>query len=142
MAKLPDKPSELIELALKDLASVERSKAYKVDMGTWHSPAKYDGPCSVCLAGAVMARTLRMPRDEEHSPWLHGTRKMGSETVRKLIALDYFRSGDVRFALNNCKLTRPANLPGGVRVTPYSSNRRAFKTDMRRLARRLRAVGL
>ena len=36
--KLPGKPSALIRLALHDLALVERSKKYRVDMGSWHMP--------------------------------------------------------------------------------------------------------
>lgn len=61
--QLPDKPSELIRLALKDLRKTERQFwKYKIDMDIWHSGKTSTlSRCSVCLAGAVMAQTLKTP---------------------------------------------------------------------------------
>lgn len=35
---LPDKPSELIRLAIKDLETCEASEKYAIFMGAWHEP--------------------------------------------------------------------------------------------------------
>lgn len=52
-ANLPNKLSDVIMVALEDLVKAERSKRYKVNMDHWHAP---NGKCSVCFAGAVMAK--------------------------------------------------------------------------------------
>ena len=56
MSELPDKPSELIRLALADLRKCEADPRYLIDMAQWHRPVTSE-LCHVCLAGAVMART-------------------------------------------------------------------------------------
>lgn len=57
MTQLPDKPSELIRLAVADLERAEASPDYIIDMGCWHEPIP-NGLCAVCFAGAVIAGTL------------------------------------------------------------------------------------
>ena len=66
---LPEKASDLLELAVRDAMAVAKMKGYKLDMGTWHSP---NGVCRVCMAGAVMARTLRVARGAFWSPGIVG----------------------------------------------------------------------
>jgi hypothetical protein len=56
MNYLPLRLHELLDLALKDLMSCAKSTKYVIDMGTWHEP--YRDGCHVCMAGAVMARSL------------------------------------------------------------------------------------
>lgn len=56
---LPNKPSELIAIALADLIKVEKSKKFRVAMGAWHWTPPGSNVCHVCLAGAVMACTLK-----------------------------------------------------------------------------------
>jgi hypothetical protein len=105
MNQLPDKPSELIRLAVKDMQLCEADPRYKLDMRSWHRPV--EGACHVCMAGAVMAQTLTL------SPYIPincslnitGTidfqmRQLGveepSEQLRllnKLRAIDAFREG-------------------------------------------------
>lgn len=69
----PKKSSELIRMAIYDLLWVSKNPQYKIDMKEWHTPS--DGVCKVCLAGAVMARTLRvLPTEMSHAseqpyPW-------------------------------------------------------------------------
>lgn len=63
---LPDKTSELLKLALKDLLSVESDKDYSVNMYLWHESVRGDS-CHVCLAGSVMARTLKVPKTQNVS---------------------------------------------------------------------------
>ncbi len=62
--KLPGKPSQLIRIAMTDLAKAEKAKL-KIDMGDWVT-LQYKKPknkpavkvCTVCLAGSVMMNTL------------------------------------------------------------------------------------
>jgi hypothetical protein len=54
---LPNKPSELIRVALKDLEEAERDPHYEVEMCTWHRPSSTTGVCTVCLAGSVLAKS-------------------------------------------------------------------------------------
>lgn len=87
---LPDKPSELIRLALSDLKKVEAaSDDYIVDMGEWHS-SDYEcsGKCAVCFAGSVISQTLHIsPRSDV------GPSSFDRDTCSKLSALNEFRNG-------------------------------------------------
>jgi hypothetical protein len=59
--ELPDKLSELIRVAVKDLEACRADPAYVIDMFDWHLPR--GGVCHVCLAGAVFAKTCGAPPD-------------------------------------------------------------------------------
>ena len=99
---LPDKPSELIRVALADLRKCEKDKRYGVDMGDWHSP---DGSrCYVCLAGAVMAKTLGAPIGESKSAGSYGSAPLVSD---RLCALDDFRRGEVSDGLEELGILSP-----------------------------------
>jgi hypothetical protein len=89
---LPDTLSGLIRVALKDLRTVEASKAYKVDMDRWHTP-EANGVCHVCMAGAVMATTLRCSplAVVDTTSWLNGVED-------KLQAIDCLRGGNISWA--------------------------------------------
>lgn len=54
---LPDKPSDLLELALNDAKRLNRSR-YQMDAGRYHERARRrdDDKCGVCLAGARLWR--------------------------------------------------------------------------------------
>lgn len=54
---LPTTPSKLLRLAVKDARAVAKMKTRSLDMFTWHTPLK-GGKCVVCMAGAVMDRSL------------------------------------------------------------------------------------
>ncbi len=128
MTTLPDKPSELIRLALKDLEACERSPNYFVDMDTWHKPLF--GQCAVCLAGAVMARTLGINRDADVSP-----PDLGAATDDRLSALDALRLGEIGEALVNLNIARPPEMPARVPMACYHDGDPAdFKNDMFELA--------
>ena len=134
--QLPGKPSELLELALSDLAKVERSSKYNVSMGNWHSPTRYNG-CHVCMAGAVMAKTLEAVRFKEHVPGDFET-----DTKMKLRALDYFRAGWLDLALTFLGIDLPQSLARKIDVADYHENRRDFKKDMRSIIKALEHEGL
>lgn len=111
-SKLPDKLTDLIELALKDLTEVEALPVrYTVRMSFWHAPAQQMGipggdQCMVCLAGAVMARTLALPDDVEID-LLSMENYMSGVDRRKLEALDYVRKGDLVTAANITCIDQP-----------------------------------
>lgn len=119
MKRLPKKLSDLILLALGDLEAVERSSRFKVDMKDWFSvknAIRYQAGrarvnssltsetahCTVCFAGAVMARSLDAVEkslnleDEGYmTPYDFGNNE------NKLQALNSIRLGDVRLALHH-----------------------------------------
>lgn len=137
-ATLPDKPSELIRVALADLRKVEAMPdVYRVDMSYWHHPR--DGKCSVCFAGAVMAQTIKLDVDAHVSAY---DDRFDIETENKLEALNSFREGAVGDGLSY--LGRYSDWHGEYYrdVTPYSDDREAFHCDMQTLASDLEAVGL
>lgn len=134
MAKLPNKPSQLIDLAIDDLEKVENSERYRVNMSEWHTP--YDETCHVCLAGAVMAMELQAdPLDElcpEDFEQLDGA----------LLALDQFRRGLVGEGLQLLWLTTSAPVAASRNVMRYDVNPTQFKADMRQMAKDFRELGL
>lgn len=64
MIELPRKLSALLRIAVEDAQKAEATPGYVLHMGTWHSP-RHDGVCRVCMAGAVMAMRLEVPRDQD-----------------------------------------------------------------------------
>jgi len=67
-AKFPDKYSDLIELAIKDIQLCKKDKRYEIDMTEWHTYSLFTDICSVCLVGSVLAKTLGADRVTE-IPW-------------------------------------------------------------------------
>lgn len=157
---LPDKPSALIRLALDDLRKVERSKRYMVDMGWWHDTGVHlrdPIKCVVCFAGAVMAGTLSVPIQDNCTPDY-----FDADVEAKLIALDYFRDGNVWSGVytildpihkrppssqrridrlfSQKKLDRLSD--EGQEVAHYKDNPGQFKKDMRKMADGLTEIGL
>ena len=146
---LPDKPSDLLILALADLAKAESDPTYDIHMGEWHVPfrrrlkdkptdrcRKYDHFCSVCFAGAVMAGTLgqeagRKLIPEHFEPALHD----------KLQALDCFRTGDVSLGLMQLKIDVD-QWTGYDKAVPYYDSDGEWRKAMNELALRLQACEL
>jgi len=63
---LPNKLSDLLELAVRDVQKCEADKKrFALHMGNWHRPDAGKGVCVVCMAGAVMAQTVGVPDDEQ-----------------------------------------------------------------------------
>lgn len=132
--KLPDKPSALIRVALRDLEKCERSRQYRIDMSTWHRP---NGQCSVCLAGAVMSQTMQVPASKKIGPY-----DFKNQNIRaKLFALNAFRGGFVGDGLTDMGIENPL-LTQTANVTSYNRDPIQFKSDMRRLASLLSKAGL
>lgn len=103
MISLPNKPSELITIALDDMRKVEANPLYSVYMYDWHLPSKplRNGevvPCNVCMAGAVMAGTLGAAITDELTPSHYRympAAAFAMGTTEKLQALDDLRRGDL-----------------------------------------------
>ena len=128
---LPNQPSELIRLALDDLDWLSSSSQYTIDMGAWHRPEQ-DGTCHICLAGAVMARSLGADRH-----WIYDPDDYKAEKLR---ALDCFRRGAVRAGLDEMG-SRASDYPDGIWVTPYDEDPEQFVEDMLELADMFAAGG-
>jgi len=130
---LPDKPSDLIELALADLIKCERSPKYEIDMSFWHAA---NGICTVCLAGSVMAQSLGVSYNKNSLPSY-----FESDEKSKLRALDCLRNGNVEQAFSSLGKYYADGEKFGREITTYSSSPGKFKRQMRKLARDLRAGG-
>ena len=125
------KLSAIIDLSLDDLELVEQDNNYEVDMDTWHEPR---GTTVVCLAGAVMAKTLRVPKDELALPKYFG------QNQSALVALDHARLGYVGAALG--LIGSPFRDDLDRIITPYAESPAKFKRDMRKLSEDLKREGL
>jgi hypothetical protein len=89
---LPEKLSDLLEVAINDAQTAARRKDVRFHMGTW---LYRDGEiCQMCLAGAVMARTLGAGYHACSSPTAVGYFAGGS----KLFAIDEMRRGNFSYA--------------------------------------------
>ena len=136
----PSKPSELIRLALRDLRSVERSKKYSVNMHAWHQPLS-DQVCEVCLAGAVMARSLKVPHNLGINPVeLDTCLGVSAGWYAPLSALNDLRIGDLEQAAlcwHECgALSGDRGIPIYDETAP-----KAFHTAMEALAAEYEAAG-
>ena len=87
---LPDKLSDLLALALRDMRAVKKLKSRVFDMDCFHY-VRADGKCAMCMAGAVMDRTLGVSLHETCGPSNYDSR-----TSNKLWAIDSMRAGDAR----------------------------------------------
>jgi hypothetical protein len=137
---LPDKPSELILLALEDLEKTEKDYRYKIDMDVYHDRLDGDGLiCSVCLAGAVMAQRLH-PGDVDRC-LMPGY--FDVKTRNKLYALNSFRQGCVHDGLWNMNEEFSCGAVDQIDtfITPYEVDPNSFKSDMRKLAQELSDLG-
>ena len=84
--KLPDKMYQLLRLALSDLDKCNKDKSYRLCMGNWHIPDVLDDVCHVCMAGAVMAKTLNADKNK-----VLRLEDFKGLTRTKLRAIDYIR---------------------------------------------------
>lgn len=141
---LPNKPSELVRFALRDLREAEKSPRYVVEMATWHQPWYEPTPeaptrCLICLAGAVMAFSLGANFEDDVTPG-----DFGEDNGTKLNAIN-----DLRLGYASCALTafglEVENTPASRRfdrdIVPYADDREAFHREMETLASDLEKEG-
>lgn len=140
MKTLPDKPSELIRLALHDLEEVEQLPGFRVNMNVWLSNIEEEG-CAVCLAGAVMVRSLYQANDRNQLPTAAVPGMFDADTHAKLSALDYFRSGETEIALEYFEVPDPHRYES-LNPGMYYENPAAFKKVLREMADYFEGEGL
>jgi len=94
--KLPSALSALLRLAVADAKKCEADPRYSLHMSAWHiSPSYYGDKCWVCMAGAVMAQTLKIPLTVNRSPL-----DFDDDTEAKLGAINDMRCG---FLISACQ---------------------------------------
>ncbi len=140
MGRISKKPSRAISQALDDLRKVERSSKYEVDMDIWHGGRDLDDEfgdrkCTVCLAGAVMAKTLKKPMDQDVVP-----ENFNKEVRKQLIGLNQFRIGLVTSGLRSFGIKKPTSTLDRD-IEDYDIDRRQFYRDLRKLAIDLKKAG-
>lgn len=139
---LPNKPSELITVALDDLRRCEEDARYAINMwATWHAPSfQNDGSatdvCYVCMAGAVMAQTLGEDIDTNIFPSSYDT-----GLQNKLSAIDELRCGNISLALMSLELS-PSAIPDRDIVSYREETVDQFHKQMHAFAQDLKEVGL
>jgi hypothetical protein len=119
MFQLPHKLSELATMALDDVVEVEQLKdRYVVSMNAvYHSPGDAgDKRCTVCAAGAIMAR--RLLADPELEAWPYN---FGTQNGDALYAVDCLRTGDVAGALRHLGLSGYSTSPLDRDMPAYSA---------------------
>lgn len=136
--KLPNKPSKLILLALKDLELVEKDERYAVNMHTWHRPK--DGICQVCLAGSVLAKSLKFS-NEEYTNGVYFESNFEKSEGEKLSFLDRVRMKsrlmipNIYFQIEDDVKVKLSSEIYELPYTNYESNPSEFKTYLRELAK-------
>lgn len=149
MKTLPNKPSELIRIALADLRECEADPNYDIHMSSWHQFNNVTRKCQVCLAGAVIAKTFDLPIKKAISPSdfeLSG----GERTSFKLYALDQIREGKIYdgvwtimvgdIKIEDIKKIRKVewdNTP----IPHHRIDREGFHTTLHKVANELEAIG-
>ena len=131
--KLPEKLSDCIDVALKDLELVVGDPRYIVDFEEWHVPggAQFNTQCTVCFAGSVMAKSLGIDPAKDMVP-----SDFGSHSQMRLRAIDDIRHGRLSAALDNLEIE--SDLPDmEVNQRDYSE----FKKDIKAIAEVLRKHG-
>ena len=131
--KLPEKLSDCIDVALKDLELVVGDPRYTVDFGEWHEPveSQFRKPCAVCFAGSVMAKSLGIDPAKKMIP-----SDFDDHSKIRLKAIDYIRHGRLSSALRYLRIE--SDFPNmQVNQDDYSE----FKKDIKAIAEVLRKHG-
>ena len=143
---LPDKLSELIDVAIQDAKKLDRDK-YTPSYIYYYMPEEpyYDNAsCYVCDAGAVMVGTLLVDKNSQADP-----SEFHVSTERKLDALDHARRGAYSMAVEQlgfCLTIRQAQALDKIQRSPWMEYRTWEDFDkhlshMKRVAGQLRAMG-
>ena len=143
--ELPNKPSELMRLAVKDLMAIETDPAYTINMSYWHYPLRIESGegtitrCAVCMAGAVLANTLHKPATTEQYPDIYPR-----EVKDALQAIDAFRAGSIHEGCSYLRLPYESYdfLPWEIPIANYDSRVLSFYDDMDGLIELFESVGL
>jgi len=153
---LPSIPSQLLRLALNDLELCEQDPRFRIKMETWLVKNEGEDYCSVCLAGAVMAKTLQTPIPFSGERFSCAPSNFGM-LERQLGALDSFRVGHLGNGFDRlgrvisynlrCKLQvafepKDFSTVDSFYMEYYEKNPEGFKSQMISLANIFESVGL
>jgi hypothetical protein len=129
---LPDKLSDLIDVALRDLdAFIAEGNIVSME-DRWLT--EVGGKCIGCLAGAVMCQSLGLR--EVYVVY----RDLPEHLHAKMYALDNLRLGNVTRVFVALK-RRPPSVDLDRRITPFVQSPTEFVKDMKQLADDLRSHG-
>jgi hypothetical protein len=136
-------PSQLLRLALKDLAEVEKMPDYRIDMTFWMRNIISMGDkevCYVCLAGACLVR--RYSADRSRVDKIINSREPEDQQIyMRMCALDCFRQGQVAEGLRYLGFQLKPEMSYLYPVMPYFQDVELAKEDMADLAELLEAHG-
>jgi hypothetical protein len=105
-ARLPNKLSALLRVAVEDSKKLARRKGFKLNMSTWVR-MEASGQCAVCMAGAVMVSRFGVPVGDMIEPC-----DLSEVRARQMLAINSMRVG--QFAAAHYSLRLPP-LKGGQR---------------------------
>lgn len=106
---LPDSLHELMALVMQDVKKCLQDERYDLEMGDWH-----DGcgtVCYVCMAGAIMAQTLKTPVGMVAEPYMYD-----DSLTLKLWAVNNIRVGRINVACRQTPRYTPQNPPDRLKV--------------------------
>lgn len=138
---LPNKLSDCIDVALKDLDAA-KALGFKVNMGNWY---RNEGKtCTVCLAGAVIAREFDLDKYEDAGPYtLYVIDNLISEhDYDRLHALNLVREGYVGEALDRMDCELKSLLPIYNISSIGNKDTKQWRKDMLNIRDYLREQGL
>lgn len=129
--KMPEKLSDCIILALRDLESVEKSRDFKVDMNAWFESNDDDdgGKCCVCFAGAVMAQHGAREVGPRAGYTELTPRSFGFYNSRRFLALNHIRNGHVPSAFRILNLDLWAHYSIYDALEPLAENLESYEVD-------------
>ncbi len=147
------KPNELIRLGVGCMKLVLSDERYEISMGGWHQPIyKDDNPipiiCQVCMAGAVMAKSLGCDPRLSYSPGFFEGEYVESRVYSAshaaydpLHAINNFREGDVWDGLETLGLVGDVTNELDRIIVEYAASPDKFFEQMEKLADDLEAAG-
>jgi hypothetical protein len=135
---LPNKLSDCIDVALKDLDAAKKL-GFKVDMNSWYQ--RKGKTCTVCLAGAVIAREFDLDNYESVGPSSLCTyrRLITKHDENRLYALNLLRQGFVSMAVSFVDTVD--NLPHTM-LSSGNLDTKEWRKDMHNIRDYLREQGL
>lgn len=142
---LPKKLSDCILVALDDLTAAKKA-GMVVDMSQWYTKTSL-GTCTVCLAGAVLAREFDLDEGECLFVPELSRQVVSRHDSKALLALNFVRSGNIAQALQTFYPDHPVNdligddayfrsHDGGHKDTPQ------WRRDMKKIAKTLKSLSL
>ena len=112
----PEKLSEALRMAIEDFKAIIKNKkhGYYIDLDFWHIPRE-DG-CAVCLAGSVLAKTLKMPININITPTYF--KDLSEKMKHFLRSINHFRNTNFHLSLRIWNCYKKASKEYSLDLTP------------------------